>query len=232
MTTKINSVVGTRSSNIENKEFNIFVPISLGNKWFTKENMKQYILWALKYSKNDIIIVIADKLHQINIEVKDHYNVSKAERKVEKIALRIEQDVKSIISNFDYQDKRKIKILRCGDIDNQNKYLFIKKEIYFEFENNKDFRNVITDIVSSALLNIKNRKFYEEEISKLSQYVLNELPVFLYGVEYNKHLYNLHPYPFFTKICELVDRIYKGDFNEFYQKIGKPKAAIAEVMVS
>jgi len=231
MPTKIKTIIGATDEEIENKKFNIFIPISLGNKWFTKEKIKQYIFWALKHSKYDVIIIIADKLHQINLEVKDHYNSERAKRKAERISSKIEIEIKEIIEGFDKNEQEKIAILRWGDIDQERRYISIKKEVYSEFDKNKDFRKTILNIVKENVRKLKNREFSESEVLKLSEYVLNELPIFLYGVEYNRRLYNLHPYPVFTKICDLIDKIQNGEFNDFYKRIGKPIGVIAELDV-
>lgn len=226
---KIKTIIGATRKEIESKNFNIFVPISLGNKWFTKENIKRYILWALKYSKEDIVVVIADKLHQINIEVKDHYKPERAKRKVERISMKIEIEIMEIVETLRAEEQARIIILRWKNIDQENKYLSMKEEIYSEFHKNKLFREIIVDIVKESVKKLKNRNFNEREILKLSEYVLNELPVFLYGVECNHKLYNLHPYPVFTKICALVNKIQGGDFPNLYTKINKPKGVIVEL---
>ncbi len=227
---EIRKIVGATKGEIETKKFNIFIPISLGNKWFTEKNIEKYLIWALEKSKDKVLVVIADKLHQINVEVKDHYSFEKAKRKVERISVKLEKEIKEIVNNFNSQDKERIKILRWEDIDKERKYLFIKNEIYLEFNTNKDFRETILEIVRESIAKIENRNFSENEIVKLSEYVLNELPVFLYGVEHEGKLYNLHPYPVFTKICKLVNEIQRGKFIDFYNRIDKPHAGIVELI--
>lgn len=229
---QIGKIVGTTSQEIEKNKFNIFVPISLGNKWFTKEHIEEYVTWALRYSKNDVIILIADKLHQINVEVKDHYAPTNAQRKVERTASAIEFEVNEIISKFDKKEQRRLRVLSFGDIDQESKYLSIKNEVYIEFERNKEFRERILNIVKETTRKIGGRKFNDEEILKLSQYVLNELPCLLYGIEYSNDLYNLHPYPVFTNISELVYQIQKGKFEEFYNRIGRPQSVIVELKIA
>jgi len=44
----IKTYLNCTEQEIQSKKFNIFVGISLGNKYFTKENIKKYILWALE----------------------------------------------------------------------------------------------------------------------------------------------------------------------------------------
>jgi len=74
MVVDITEIIGATKKEIKEKGFNIFVAISLGNKWFSKENLKEYILWALKQTKSKkLIIIIADGLHAINYEVRNTY---------------------------------------------------------------------------------------------------------------------------------------------------------------
>ena len=80
---KIKKIFNTTKKEIESKKFNIFIGISLGNKWFTKENLQEYLNWALENTKEKVLILIADKIHIIN------YNVRNKKLPKEKVALAI-----------------------------------------------------------------------------------------------------------------------------------------------
>ena len=56
---------------VYNKSYNIGVGISLGNKWFSVENILGLIEWSLKYTKDFVIVYVADSIHAINIEVRN-----------------------------------------------------------------------------------------------------------------------------------------------------------------
>ena len=71
MKTKIVLVRGGSLNNVLSKKYNILLAISLGNKWFTKENLKEYVKWALANTKERVLIWVADKIHAVNYEVKD-----------------------------------------------------------------------------------------------------------------------------------------------------------------
>ncbi len=47
----IKTYLNCTEQEIQSKKYNIFVGISLGNKYFTKETIKKYILWALEKYK-------------------------------------------------------------------------------------------------------------------------------------------------------------------------------------
>ena len=64
----IKNYLGTTKEEVDSKKFNICIGVSLGNKRFTKENIKKYIIWALDKTKEDILILIPDRIHAINVE--------------------------------------------------------------------------------------------------------------------------------------------------------------------
>ena len=71
MSVEIKRVLGGTKEDIESNKYNIWVGISLGNKSFTKELIKEYIEYALKFTREDVLIVIPDRLHAVNIEIRD-----------------------------------------------------------------------------------------------------------------------------------------------------------------
>ena len=54
-----------------NKEYNIGVGISLGNKWFTPENIFGLIEFSLEYTKRRVVVYVADTIHAVNIEIRE-----------------------------------------------------------------------------------------------------------------------------------------------------------------
>lgn len=74
---------------IDKKIFNIFVGISLGNKLLTPELAKKYIKWAYNNTKDDTLILIADKIDIINWQVFRGLNKKEAEEKVQQKAYNI-----------------------------------------------------------------------------------------------------------------------------------------------
>ncbi len=228
---EVGKTINVAEEDIKKKKFNIFIPLSLGNKWFVRENIASYIEWGLEYSKSDVLIVVADKLHQINVEVKDHYKPEKAKRKVDRIAKRIRDDINTILEALTAHERRRVHLI-CWEEIESNKYDLMKRSIYGEFERNPLFRKAVLAIVQGSIDKLKNRTFTDSEILRLSQYVLDELPVFLYGADYAGITYTLHPYPVFTRICELVGKIQEGQFRELYRELGSPQGRIVELRVA
>lgn len=232
MVVEIIKTIGATKEQVAKKEFNIFVAISLGNRWFSKDNLRECIIWALKFTKhNKLPIIVADGVHAINYEVRNDYNPTRAMER----ALRVGDEkiimLKRVISSLSKEDQDKIIILRWDDLEKSFRYYDFKKLFYDEFDQNPNFKNFIVNIVKSNLGD-ESEEFSEQEIEKLAQYVLDELPLFLRGIEYGRVLYNLHPYPKFTMLNDLAERMWAGEiFQELYEKIGKPKVAIVELQV-
>lgn len=231
MTTKISKVKGASKTEVTGKKFNIFIPISLGNKWFTKEHLKEYILWGLKNTKEDIVIVVADKLHRINFEVRNKYNPERAMERAMKVGNEKITMVKNIISTFPKYQQDKISLLRWEEIETP-RYESLKKIIYDEFNENKEFGKYIFNIVKNALVRWEDKELGHEDLEKLSQYILDELPFLFGGIKYNNKTYNLHIYPYYTEINNLAANMQNGKiFQELYKKFGKPQIVIVQLEV-
>lgn len=203
---------------IKSKEFNIWVGISLENKWFNKENLKEYILWALKYSKSGITVLIADTLHAVNYEVIDDYNHNKAYRRTIREGDKTQKIIEGIISELPKLEQKSVNIARWEDINNKERAKE-KQILYKEFRNNKKFREEIRKIVISFTDRL-SEKFSQESVDKLATYILDELPELLSGFKYKGTHYNLYPYPKNTAVAEFVEKIQKKDiFPELHKKI-------------
>jgi isocitrate dehydrogenase len=75
----IRKYIGTNKKEVESKEFNIYIGISIRNKYFNSEKIKKYINWALDNTKEKIAILIADKIQRFNDKV--FFNLSEKSSK-------------------------------------------------------------------------------------------------------------------------------------------------------
>lgn len=232
MPTEITQVIGATEEEVKQKKFNIFIGISLGNKWFNKKNIREYILWALKDTGAEKLpIVIGDTLHAINYEVRDGYNPDRAIERALRVGNRVEAMIREIIPTLPEKERTRIEILRWNDAINTNNYDLMKKLFYEEFEKKLKFNEFILEMVRKSTMK-SEKEYSEEEIKKLAQYVLDELPLFLRGMKWKDIFYNLHPYPLFTMINELVRGMRQGKlFPEIYSKIDRHKIAIVELKI-
>ena len=236
MSVEIKRVLGGTKEDIESNKYNIWVGISLGNKSFTKELIKEYIEYALKFTREDVLIVIPDRLHAVNIEIRDRKSKLSAHRKAWKIGDEKEQEVRSIIMNLAKEDQDRIIIARWHEL--QTKYFEYRLEIVFdEFERKGDFYNVVMDMVRE---NIKNseKNFTVIEQEKMANYILYELPVLMNGANYggpkSGKRYECIIYPGLGKLDYLIMDLHEGKkFPEFSEDlyINKTKVVIAEVYV-
>jgi len=229
MTTFIKKVIGSSKEEIEKKKFNIYIGISLGNKWFTKKNIREYIVWALKHTKNKVVILIADKLHSINYEIRGGYNHERAVKKALREGNKFLKLLKGIISGLPDEKKEKIDIIRWEKLEKISEHKKAVKILYREFNKNKDFKKHISRIVKQSM----EKEFSEKEIEKLSYYVLNELPEMLRGFYYKKDYYNAYIYPFYMSVADFVEKLQKKKlFPRLYDKLGIMKTIVIELKVN
>lgn len=73
-------VFNSTKEKIEEREDNIFIGISLGVlKPLTKELAKDYIDWALRNTKEKVVILIADEIAKFNYKIFSSYNERKSQ---------------------------------------------------------------------------------------------------------------------------------------------------------
>lgn len=228
---EIRQLFNTTKKEIESKKFNIMVPICLGNKFFVnkivinKENMRNYITWALKYTKNKVIIVIVDKIQNTNYNVRSNNTRGYNQRKVLRDGFGIRLELEKFLKEFSKEEQEKIKIIQWKEYEKEDSFW---KEttnlVYKEFEENKEFRNTVLNTVKTS---VTDRKFSEEEYLELCKYILDEFSLAYSGTIYKKDYYGLYLYPFVDSTVHFLDKIQKGEiFPELSQKLPKEKMAL------
>ncbi|MFA5127947.1 MAG: tRNA-dependent cyclodipeptide synthase [Patescibacteria group bacterium] len=179
---------------IDARQFNFFVGISLGNKYFSKENIEKYILWALDKTKDDVAILIADEIHAINYEVFDGYSAERAASVALRKGTEIEVMINEIKNSLPKEKRHLIKIAKWRDYKESQFYKDSISVIVEEFENDTEFHQYILDIIKE---NFKKRVdgFGRDKLDRLAAYIIDELPFLLNGLGLEGKNYNLHPYP-------------------------------------
>ncbi len=199
----IKSYLNCTEQDVKSKKFNIFVGISLGNKYFSKENIRKYVLWALENTKEDVLVLIADANNAINYEVLNAYNPERALQVALRKGDETEESIKKIVRGLPKKKHLLVKIGRWKDA-RKSKYYKDKIKIFLnEFQENKAFHDFIIKIVQENL-GSKAKTMDLRKLEKLSLYVLDELPIFLNGVEFEEKRYNLHPYPGISDLDDLL----------------------------
>jgi tRNA-dependent cyclodipeptide synthase len=204
---KIATFLNTAEKEVLENKFNIFIGISLGNKDFSDETIKEYLQWSLEHTKQDIIVLIPDKIHAINYEVKNHYNKERAMKVAIREGEKVKRKVENILSELNLEKSPIVKIVFWKDIESEThkeNVAIIKNE----FESNSDFHNLILNIVKEAVL---SNRLTDSEYESLANYVLEELPLLITGLNYNGVLYELQLYPGLSSIDYLTIDLQKGD---------------------
>jgi len=195
---RIENYLNTTEEEVRNRTHNIWIGISFGNKYFTNERVKKYIELALNYTKENVLVVVADYIHAINLEVLDNRTSTAALNKALRLGEEKYKELEKIIDELLIEQKARVKLVRWKDSVNQLSYkknLAIIKE---EFQNNKEFHDYILEIVKNGRSDRISRldKLSKEKMDRLADYILNELPHFVDGVQtYNEKVYTLLLYP-------------------------------------
>ncbi len=207
---KILNYFNTTKEEVEAKKFNIIIGISLGNKYFSnKENVKEFILWALENSVNDVVVLIPDKIHTINYEIRSGYSKEKAERATHKKSADTKKMVEEMTATLSEKDRARIAILTWEDIENDPNYQKRKNILYREFKNNLEFHKRIIEATKESV-NQNILKLENDDFEKLASYPLDELPILIAGFQYNGRRYNLIPYPGISKIDYITTDLQNG----------------------
>lgn len=216
---KLYKIRGGNEEELCAKKYNIGVGISIGNKWFSTKNILELIGWALKYTKEYVIIYVADSIHAYNIEVRNHKSPKKAKEMALKLGEKVLQEVKICVEKqFSVAELTKIHYAKWDKLltlEFQEKIKFL----YDKYENDIYFRNTILGLVESFTKN-ENRIFSHNEKVKLGNYIIEELPELLTCVPINELVSEAYAYPFDNKLTEFVDNIQSGIiFPEIRERI-------------
>ena len=116
---ELHGIRGGNKSALEAREYNIGVGVSLGNKWFTIENTVELTKWALRYSRETVIVYVADSIHAINLEVRNHTSYEKAlsiaKSKGSKFLMEVENEIRG---SFSVEERNKIVYATWDEIVN------------------------------------------------------------------------------------------------------------------
>ncbi len=204
---------------VYNKSYNIGVGISLGNKWFSVENILGLIEWSLKYTKDFVIVYVADSIHAINIEVRNRKSQQKALEVASKLGDKVLMEVKILADKkFSSEELAKIKYAKWDKLmtpEFQKKLDFLSDK----YKADKDFREEIIELINGFTKD-ENRNFSLEDKTRLGEYVIAEFPEILSRVPISGLVFDAYVYPFDSKLVEFVENIQKGSiFPEIKEKI-------------
>ena len=224
---RIASFLNVTEDELVAKKFNIFIGISLGKKYFSKDNIQTYIEWALENTKEKVAVLIPDKIHAINYEVKNEYSPERAATHARQKGDEIERTIVEIIHELKIPTS-KLEIVRWEQIENES-YRHMLDVIRNAFNKNTTFHKTVIDIVKNAP-QMGTGELSETQFEKLSQYVVEELPMLISGFQINNTEYNLLPYPGLVDIDYLAVDLQEGkSFPDITEKLNiKNKCRLVE----
>lgn len=183
---------------IDKKLFNIFVGISIGNKLLTPDLAKKYVKWAHTYTKDNVLILIADDIDVVNWQIFRGLSKEEAEKKVRQkgygIAGILDKAKRTLYKEEnDPSYITSVHVVFWNDIQNPG-YKHLQEILADEYKINKKFQKKVLYFVNKY---IESRKVIvsDEDKNKLAEYIINELPTLLGGIFWDNTLYNLILYP-------------------------------------
>jgi len=201
------SYLNTTPAEVQSKKFNIFIGISLGNKYFTPNRIRAYILWALESTRDKVAVLIPDKIHAINYQVKNSYSPERAMTLANRKGKEIADIVTEIKSEHKIPDD-KLQIVRWEEIEDKV-YNAMLRVFQDAFQNDVAFRKAVLSIVRETP-HFKGLKLTDAQYEKLCKYVIDEMPMLISGVTHNGTHYDLLPYPGFANIDYLAIDLQEG----------------------
>ena len=216
---------------IFNKRYNLWMGLSLGNKWFTKNNLEKLIDFGLKHTKKSLLILIPGRLQASNLRYIDNLSRAQSLKRAFEMEDEKRQEVEVIVSRLPAKDQKKIIIANYDDTLTPK--VIRQRELFMsEFAKQKVFYDSVMEI-SNEMLKIRGRTISKDRAESVALYVLQELPLFLNGVSVidRNELYSVILYPGLGKFDELVVKIIKSDeFKTLRDKLGIiNKTGIADI---
>jgi len=214
---------GINEEELNSKLFNIFIGISLGNKFLNKELAEEYLRFALEKTKEKVVVLIADEIDAINWEIFRDFSKEDALEKVKNKGEGLAEMFQNIISKLESETNEnlheKVRVIKWIDIKTKN-FLTAEKFIVEEYENNFEFKERILYFVDEYA-KIRKKSVSDEERDKLASYIIAELPTLIQGIEYDKDLYQIVFYPTYVSsgMSEFVLDIQNGVYPNLLEKL-------------
>ncbi len=228
--------VNTNSKEVESRKHNILIPICLGNKFFSHkneitDNVRKYIEWALKFTKEKVLILVVDKIQDTNYYVRSSGSKSRSasSRRVLRDGQEIKNNILSTIKNsFSDTEREKIDIICYEEYEKTDpNCIEVTEKVYAQFKDDASFRESVLGAVKSS---VNDREFSDEEYLTLCEYVLDEFALVYTGIEYGGRYYGLYVYPEIDAVVDLVASIQQGhSFIELHKKLPARQIGLAIV---
>lgn len=229
---RIATYLNTTPEEVESAQKNIWFGISLGNSYFSKTSLEKFIPWLVQHTKEHLLIVIADDIYAINIEVLDGESQNHARNVAERKGREKESEIREVIAALPVEERRKIAFVHWKDVEEIAEKRRIYDIVKEEYRNNRDFRDYIISIVKENQ-KVQSQERTIEEYDQLTEYVLREIPQYVNGITYNGVTHLLQPYPGLNKFDTFIVGLQDGTlFPELSAKLDiYDKMAIIEIYI-
>ena len=216
---RLYKIRGGSEESLFRKDYNIGIGISLGNKWFFAENIVGLVEWSLEYTKDFVVVYVADSIHAINIEVRNQKSSEKARKTALRLGDKILEEVKVLAKSKLTPDQfSKLHFAKWEELFTpayQEKLDFLNKK----YNTDSEFKRTIIELVDGFTSN-ESRVFSDEDKVKLGSYVVAEFPEILGRTPISGLVFDAFVYPYDGKLPELVESIQKGDlFPDVREKV-------------
>ena len=207
---ELQDVRGGTKQDLDAYLYNIGVGISLGNKWFTVDNIVELIAWSLPRTRDKVIVYVADSIHAINLEVRNKISPKAALRRALERGTKILSEVReTAAAAFSPEDSEKIVYATWSDLVDET----YKEKVAYLYElyvSNTEFAEYIKNIVRNSVAK-EEKTFSDEEITRLGHYILEELPELISRPLIQGVPCDAYVYPFAGEIAPLAERIQNGE---------------------
>jgi hypothetical protein len=214
------------NNDIALRENNIFIPICLGNKFFSEkgvlnQNVNDYLDWAIANTKEKVLFLVVDKIQNTNFYVRNNHKSEKASttRVLEEGEI-LKGEIEKLIQKLPKDKQEMVDVIKWEDYQNSDPlWAQITHIVYKEFKNNPDFMKAVLAAVKTSVI---DRKFSEEDYLRLCDYVLDEFCVVYSGITYKNTYFGVYPYPGTDSVLDLIEDIKSGKiFSKLSDKLPK-----------
>ncbi len=207
---QLHKIRGGSEEELRAHTYTIGVGVSLGSKWFSIENIVTLVKWSLEYSKDFVVVYVADSIHAINLEVRKGISHENALHRANELGDEILAAVKiAIKETFSDTEIERIKFAKWADVAGPT-YQKDVSFLYSQYESDLEFKETIHEIVNQVVSG-ENREFSIEQIHHLGTYILEEMPEVLKRVPIGGIVCDAYVYPYDGELTRLVERIQKGE---------------------
>ena len=172
-----------------------FIAISLGSKPPSINKTTQILKWALKSQSEIIPLLFADDIASINYRAFGD-SETRAIKEVNKSKIKHVSVWKEALSRFDEKDIDRISFIGWKDVVNnrvQNQQNYVREA----FNEKGDLYFSILALVESFIKSA-GKSYNLQRGLIMAEYIIQELPLLIFGIELNKITYQMTIYPTYS----------------------------------